>query len=1167
MRLKRLELKAFGPFTDRILDFDGAVPGLHVIFGRNEAGKSSSLRALKALLYGFPQQTPDNFIHNYDQLLVGGCIVSGTGQELVFQRRKKRHGDVLDAAGNPVDTGILTPFLHGVEPDIFASLYGIDHDSLIRGGEEILAQKGEVGQALFAAGAGISSLREVILQLEADAGELFKAMGKNQAINRAVARYKELQGEAKKACLSAREWQELRKDLEEAATGRTALEAERDAGNKEVQRLQRLVQAIPELAALQSRREQLAALGEVVVLDPGFGERYLSVDRELREAGLQLQKDSERLVRLIDRQKSISPNRALLDQATRVDDLHQRLGEYRKGQKDRPERNGMRIGLRTEAGRLLQQVRPELDLSGVEILRPLLTAKRTVQDLVTRHEAIRQKLEAAQQQGRAAELEREAVVGDLAAIPVDRESHNLLQAVRLTQKAGDIDGLLAKGTSEIALNRKQSLAELKRIGLWNGQLAELMELALPLPATLQRFDQAYVELGEERRELDKDHRNLDRELKAAEAERGKLARGGQAPSEEELLAIRARREHGWQLVRRQWLDREDVEQEICLYSPGQPLAESYEGYVSQADGVADRLRREADRVAGIAAVQAQLESLQEALAANNRARQAVQQRAEAVAADWRNIWQPAGITPLSPREMGGWLAEIDRLRFRVGEIFKKEQELDRIRQRRTEFRQTVVSELSSLTAEQMPAGEELGPVQVLAETVLDQIARRKAVREKLQERLAQATGKVRQSAEDLRNGREALAGWREEWQRATVGLCTKDLLAPLDAVERLEILQNCFDRLAKAEEMQKRIDGIDRDAAGLAGEVRALLAQVAPGLGAMPLDQAILQLRAMLGQAQQERTLDAQMAEEIAVLRDQIAATEKNLKGARYQMAELLKTAACAQPEELPAVIERYAVYKKLQEKIADTEASLAQIGAGVSLAELAQQAAEVHIDELPGMVAALARDTEERINPEINRISQRIGEIGVRLAAMDGSGRAAELAERMEQELALIRRLTERYAVVKLAAKILQQEIERYREEHQAPVLKLGSRYFRELTRGSFIGLRADVDDKGEPVLVGVRSGDRRLTVDKMSSGTRDQLYLALRLATLEWRLAKNEPMPFIVDDILINFDDDRSKATLAVFAELAGKNQVILFTHHRRIVDEASGMAAQGNIQIHEL
>jgi uncharacterized protein YhaN len=185
----------------------------------------------------------------------------------------------------------------------------------------------------------------------------------------------------------------------------------------------------------------------------------------------------------------------------------------------------------------------------------------------------------------------------------------------------------------------------------------------------------------------------------------------------------------------------------------------------------------------------------------------------------------------------------------------------------------------------------------------------------------------------------------------------------------------------------------------------------------------------------------------------------------------------------------------------------------------------------------------------------------------MDGGDRAADVTEQMEGELARIRRLAERYAVVKLAARILQREIERYREEHQDPVLKLGSRYFRELTLGSFAGLRTDVDDKGEPVLVGTRQGDIRLTVDKMSSGTRDQLFLALRLATLEWRLERNEPMPFIVDDILINFDDDRSRATLTVLADLARKNQVILFTHHRRIVDEALKIEGKGGIQVHEL
>ena len=62
MRLKLLELKAFGPFTDELLEFNSQKPGLHIIFGPNEAGKSSSLRGLKALLYGFQNRTPDNFL-------------------------------------------------------------------------------------------------------------------------------------------------------------------------------------------------------------------------------------------------------------------------------------------------------------------------------------------------------------------------------------------------------------------------------------------------------------------------------------------------------------------------------------------------------------------------------------------------------------------------------------------------------------------------------------------------------------------------------------------------------------------------------------------------------------------------------------------------------------------------------------------------------------------------------------------------------------------------------------------------------------------------------------------------------------------------------------------------------------------------------------------------
>ena len=93
---------------------------------------------------------------------------------------------------------------------------------------------------------------------------------------------------------------------------------------------------------------------------------------------------------------------------------------------------------------------------------------------------------------------------------------------------------------------------------------------------------------------------------------------------------------------------------------------------------------------------------------------------------------------------------------------------------------------------------------------------------------------------------------------------------------------------------------------------------------------------------------------------------------------------------------------------------------------------------------------------------------------------------------------------------------------------------------------------DKGEPVLAGLRNSTRVL-VEGMSDGTCDQLYLALRLASLEAWLSHHEPIPLIVDDILMNFDDARSVATLQVLAELSQRTQVIFFTHHQHLVDLA--------------
>jgi uncharacterized protein YhaN len=112
----------------------------------------------------------------------------------------------------------------------------------------------------------------------------------------------------------------------------------------------------------------------------------------------------------------------------------------------------------------------------------------------------------------------------------------------------------------------------------------------------------------------------------------------------------------------------------------------------------------------------------------------------------------------------------------------------------------------------------------------------------------------------------------------------------------------------------------------------------------------------------------------------------------------------------------------------------------------------------------------------------------------------------------------------------------------------------FSGLTLGAFDGVRAEFDAKGRPVIMGVRRGSSRLvSVDAMSDGTADQLYLAFRLASIERYIEHNEPLPFVLDDILIRFDDTRSAAALKILGTLSRKTQVVFFTHHHHLVEVA--------------
>ena len=154
MKLMTLNLKAVGPFTDLVLDFSAGQEGLHLIYGPNEAGKTSTLRAVSYLLFGFPHLSADNFIHPNEQLRVGGKLRRKSGEELDLLRRRGTRNTLRGLDDSSVIADLqLTRFLGDLKQETFETLFGINHERLTQAGEEIRTGHGQLGELLFMAGA------------------------------------------------------------------------------------------------------------------------------------------------------------------------------------------------------------------------------------------------------------------------------------------------------------------------------------------------------------------------------------------------------------------------------------------------------------------------------------------------------------------------------------------------------------------------------------------------------------------------------------------------------------------------------------------------------------------------------------------------------------------------------------------------------------------------------------------------------------------------------------------------------------------------------------------------------------------------------------------------------------------------------------------------------
>ncbi|HUY36529.1 MAG TPA: AAA family ATPase [Pirellulales bacterium] len=1169
MKIDRLDLRAFGPFTDLTLALDRGDLGLHVVYGPNEAGKSSALRALRQLFYGIPSRSTDNFVHAYPELRIGATLSEGV-ERLECIRRKANKNDLR--AGDdvtPLEPGVLSKYLAGLDRETFETMFGIDHPALVQGGRDLLGGGGNLGQILFAAAAGIADLRSVQQRLGDEAAALFVPKGSNPRINRNLAEWDKARKEARAAELPSSEWEQHDKTLAQARRKQAELEAKLAAAIPEKSRLERVRQALPLLAKRNQLLTELTGLGPVPLLADEFSDRRRDAVAALSTARITVE-SGENAIRELDSQiAQLEPPAALLARGEAVEGLQNDLGGYRKAQRDRPILAGRRDQLMSDARRILAHLRPDLTLAEAESLR--LTKKQEIelQNLGNQHGALTTRIEQARRNFEKRDARLQAARRELAGLESPRNFDSLLVALRRAQSLGDVEQDRAAARIELTRLEGRTVAELARLGLWTGDLEALERLPLPAAESIDRAEQAH---GAAERALERLAEQCDDNAAnqaALERQLRQLELQGAVPAETDLVESRRRREVGWRLVRAQWLERErDLSAErafLAEFAPLNDLAAAYEQAVRQADEQADRLRREADRVATRAGFLADRQACQaefEKLAAQRR--EAESQRRGLMDA-WNAAWQALAVAPLTPREMRPWVVKqqalvqqseaLRRHRTSVGELERRiataRGDLDR-----------ALTELGEIAAEESLA--------VAVERALLASERNKVVvarRATLETELASLGPEVAECREQSARACQELAGWGARWRAAVEPLGLPADATPAQVHEVLSQIHALFDKLKDAASFSERIADIGREAEQFRTQVADLVGQLAPDLAGLAVDEAAERLIDSHRQAiTHEARLDAarKQREKHAIQREQARQAIREAEGA---MDALCQEAHCEAAERLPEIEQASTKAKGLHVNLAHVHDNLLLLGAPATVEEFIAEIGGVEADDLPVRIDALSAQIAGW-NEEREQASNTVAVEGKALADMDTSAAAADAAERAQSLLAEIGSDVEEYVRLRLASAVLREAIERYRKKNQGPVLERASSLFAELTAGSFAGLRADYDDAGEAVLVGARPDGRTVGVDDaMSDGTRDQLYLALRLASLENYLIEKQPIPFIVDDILIKFDNERSIATLKVLAGLSKRTQVIFFTHHQHLVELAEQHLDGAELFVHRL
>ena len=1155
MRFQRLQIPAFGPFTNLDFQFADQPGDFHVIYGANEAGKSSLLRAIRDLLFGIHGQSSDNFLHDYGDLRIKGELRNRAGTQLIFQRRKGNKNTLLKEDGTQLPDNALVPFLGSVDQSYFSAMFGLGARELHEGAQQLLRGEGNMGNALFSASLGGTPVQKIVEALQQEAERLFKGNARvNVSIRPAAARYKELLKQSRDAMVNPETWDKLEKELADAEAAKQHLDAEISKLDRELQWISRCEDALPTVGRLGEEVQKLAQIPLLPDLASDFTPRAQAARQAMSDAQAEVQALTAGIAKFRIQLQGCQTAPAVLVQADVLDQLHQDLGVYRERKKSLTDAQAKLAGLEPLIRAGMDNLLLAGEFASLENHRLSIPVRLACEEAANALKAVLAEQTANSEKAEDLETQIAVKETELQSLP-EPDLTGLREALAVAAEATEADRTFLASQLEVERLSRETTDQHQQVVGAPVDLDATARLAIPASATIRSYREVLEAFKPAIRSEEDKINEANKRAKAIQAELGRLQRQGELPTREALRQGREHRDRGWSLVLADWKGGGAKEELV----PGLPLEKAFPLTIVKADGIADKLRLDAEAVAQAEEKRSQLLEIEAQTGAGQKKILKLQGDLDGCQKAWQAEWSACGITPRSPLEMEEWREGWIEFREQLGKLRTAEESFEQKGRQIHQVKKSLAAVLGQSEE------KEFSLLFAAAKKLVQDGEQSAGQRIQLNKHLGGLKSELAKFEKNHLRLTKAVKASTENWKAQCAAVGLPEATSPEAG---LTLLRERKELLVKLDEWQELSGKSQSTTEAISKYEKAVGAKgVALDIKGDTTEALESALWRALTAARKSQERHDQLAEQVEDTSDELTDAQGLVTQTGQTLNDLVNLAGLATSAELELLLAHLEQRATVQVQIDNLRKTLSGLARGQAVDEFVARVRAEDPDALAARQPIAAREKAEK-ESALPAIRETLFRLGNEKKTLEKAGdAAADFRQQAESCAATLKQDAARFLRLRVATHLLENQIERFRKENQGPLLQKSSEVFQAITRGAFSGLGAEFNVDDVPVLVGVRPDQTKVPVEGLSDGSRDQLYLALRLAALDQYLEAHEPMPLILDDLLITFDNERTRAILSQLASLAKRTQIFLFTHHEHLVELCRDTIGEGQFKLRRL